>query len=139
MTKPAVGEHLAGRYLGIDVGTKRVGLATADVTARIAQPWQTIAPEDLVATIENQGPFAAVVVGLPRNLAGADTAQTLAVRRFCADTLERQLALDPIFQDEAASSAVAEAELQASGKPYAKADIDAQAATIILQDYLDSL
>ncbi len=138
MTKP-VGESVSGYYLGIDVGTKRVGLAVADPDARVARPWQTVAPSQLVATIQEHGPFAAIVVGLPRNLAGSDTPQTLAVRRFCDDTLTRQLKLDPVFQDEAATSAIAEAELQASGRTYTKADIDAQAAAIILQDFVDAL
>jgi putative Holliday junction resolvase len=139
VTKQPAGEPVQGRYLGIDVGVKRVGLATADPEARVAHAWQTIEPARLVEVIKTQGPFAEIVVGLPRNLAGTDTAQTLAVRRFCDDTLGAQLGIDPVFQDEAATSSVAEAELRASGRSYTKADIDAQAAAIILQDYLDTL
>jgi putative Holliday junction resolvase len=127
------------KYLGIDYGAKRVGLATADSEVKLASPLRTVAPHELVATIESEGPFAAVVVGLPRGLDGQDTAQTVAVHRFSDDILWRRLHIDPVYQDEAGTSGVAEDRLKASGKPYAKGDIDAEAATIILQDYLDSL
>jgi putative Holliday junction resolvase len=127
------------KYLGIDYGAKRIGLATADDAAKIATPHATIGPHEFIATLEREGPFAAVVVGLPRGLDGSDTPQTLAVRRFCDDVLWRRLHIDPVFQDEAGTSALAEDRLKDSGKPYAKGDIDAAAAALILQDYLDSL
>lgn len=127
-----------GKYLGIDYGIKRIGLAVADDDARIAQPLGTVTSSQLAETITREGPFVAVVIGLPRSLDGAETAQTLAVRRFTDDMLGR-LGLDPVFQDEAATSQLAEARLKEAGKPYGKADIDAEAAAIILQDYLDTL
>ncbi len=127
------------KYLGIDYGAKRVGLATADSAAMIASPLRTVAPHELVAAIQSEGPFAAVVVGLPRGLDGQDTTQTLAVRRFSDDLLWRRLHIEPVFQDEAGTSSVAEDRLKASGKTYAKGAIDAEAAAIILQDYLDTL
>jgi len=126
------------RYLGLDFGAARVGLATGDAGAKLARPHSTVAPGQLAAAIEAAGPFKAIIVGLPRGLDGQDTAQTLAVRRFSDELLEHR-AEPVIFQDEAATSAVAKAELEASGKPYTKEQIDAQAAAIILQDYLDSL
>jgi putative Holliday junction resolvase len=128
-----------GTYLGIDYGAKRVGLATADVETKLASPHSTIAPHELVATIQSEGPFEAVIVGLPRSLDGHDTPQTLAVRRFCDDVLWRKLRIEVLYQDEAGTSAVAEDRLRASGRAFAKGDIDAEAATIILQDYLDTL
>ncbi len=128
-----------GKYLGIDYGAKRVGLATADSSVKIASPLRTVAPHELVAAIENEGPFEAVVVGLPRGLDGQDTPQTLAVHRFSDDILWRRLHIDPIYQDEAGTSGVAEDRLKASGKSYGKEAIDAEAAAIILQDYLDSI
>jgi putative Holliday junction resolvase len=127
------------RYLGIDYGSSRVGLAIADGDVKLAAPLGTVAPADLVAKIAAEGPFEAVIVGLPRSLDGRDTPQTLAVRRFCDDVLWRKLKIEPIFQDEAGTSSVAEDRLKASGRPYAKGDIDAEAAAIILQDYLDNL
>lgn len=127
------------KYLGVDYGSKRVGLASGDSELKIASPLRTVAPHELVDEIEREGPFATVVVGLPRSLDGHDTAQTLAVRRFCDDVLWRKLRIDAVFQDEAGSSAVAEDRLKESGRKYDKFAIDAEAATIILQDYLDAL
>jgi putative Holliday junction resolvase len=127
------------KYLGIDYGAVRIGLAIADAETKLARPLTTVSTAELVATIEREGPFKAIVVGLPRSLDGQDTAQTLAVRRFTDDVLWRKLRIEPVFQDEAGTSGVAEDRLKESGKPYAKADIDAEAAAIILQDYLDSL
>jgi putative holliday junction resolvase len=126
-------------YLGIDYGEKRVGLAVADSDSKLASPLDTVAPHELVEAIKQRGPFDVVVVGLPRSLDGHDTPQTIAVRRFCDDVLWRKLRIDAVFQDEAGTSAIAEERLQEAGKPYTKADIDAEAATIILQDYLDAL
>lgn len=126
------------QYIGIDVGHKRVGLALGNDETKLARPFKTVAPSEVAKVIADEGPFAAVVVGRPRNLAGADTPQTLAVLRYADDVLGK-LGIEPVFQDEAATSAVAEERLKESGKPYVKGDIDAEAASIILQDYLDSL
>jgi putative holliday junction resolvase len=125
-------------YLGIDFGTKRIGLAIAESEVKLARPLATVTAQELPVIVKRHGPFEAVVVGLPRGLDGQDTPQTLTVQRL-ADDLLGPLKLDPIYQDEAATSAIAEEQLKASGKPYTKADIDAEAATIILQDYLDTL
>ena len=128
-----------GKYLGIDYGKVRIGLATATSDVKLALPLTTVAPDELVAAIKREGPFEAVVVGLPRSLSGSDTAQTLAVRRFCDDVLWGKLRIEAVYQDEAGTSGVAEDQLKSSGRPYTKADIDAEAAVIILQDYLDGL
>lgn len=127
------------KFLGIDYGVRRIGLAVADDEVKLARPLATVAASELAAMIQREGPFAAVVVGLPRNLDGADTPQTLAVRHFTDDTLWRTLHIEAVFQDEAATSALAEEQLKDAGKPYDKDDIDAAAAAIILQDYLDNL
>jgi putative Holliday junction resolvase len=127
------------KHLGLDYGTKRIGLAVGDSESKLAIPQGTVAPDELPDWIKREGPFATIVVGLPRNLDGSDTAQTLAVRRFCDDVLWRKLKIEPEFQDEAATSAIAEERLKESGKPYTRGDVDAEAASIILQDYLDAL
>lgn len=126
------------RFLGIDYGVKRIGLAVADDETRLARPLTTIAPAELIRTIEDEGPFDRLVVGLPRSLDGTDTPQTLAVRRFIDDQLG-DLEADVVFQDEAGTSGVAEARLQEAGRPYTPEQIDEEAAVIILQDYLDAL
>ena len=128
-----------GKFLGIDYGAKRIGLAVGDTDTRLAQPLATVAPAELAAVIAREGPFEQVIVGLPRSLDGHETPQTLAVRRFSDDILWSKLHIEPLFQDEAGTSSMAEERLKESGKRYDKADIDAEAATIILQDYLDTL
>ena len=115
-----------------------MGLATGDDEVRLANPLKTIEPAELAATVEQEGPFDAIVVGLPRSLDGRETPQTLAVRRYVEDVLGNFKA-EIIYQDEAGTSSVAEERLMASGHKYDKADIDAEAASIILQDYLGQL
>jgi putative Holliday junction resolvase len=130
---------VAKTYLGIDYGARRIGLATATADTKLAQPLATVGVAELGEIIKREGPFEAVIVGLPRSLDGTDTPQTLAVRRFTDDVLWGKFHLEPIFQDEAATSSVAEGRLKESGKKYQPEDIDAEAAAIILQDYLDTL
>jgi putative Holliday junction resolvase len=128
------------KYLGIDYGLKRIGLSVGDSNAKLARPLKTVTSiEELSALLSDEGPFDAVVLGLPRNLDGSSTSQTIAVQRFADDVLWRKHHIEAVFQDEAATSSVAEENLKAAGKPYSKGDIDAEAATIILQDYLDAL
>ncbi len=124
------------QYLGIDYGSARVGLARAEEGGR-AQAWRTVSPHELREIIEADGPFDVLVVGLPRGLDGQETPQTLAVRRFSDDVLEAGNS-EVVFQDEAGTSSVAEERLKSGGRDYAKGDIDAEAAAIILQDYLDA-
>jgi putative Holliday junction resolvase len=122
--------------LALDVGEKRIGVAIANSIARLARPLTTLPHDDnIFATLEKliaDESVSVVVVGLPRNLSGEDTDQTAYVRQFT-----EKLRHDMIrFQDEALTSKKAEMELRQRGKPYAKGDIDALAATYILEDYL---
>ena len=122
--------------LALDVGEKRIGVAIAGAEARLARPLKTLPHDAHVFTALKQliadEAVTTVVVGLPRNLSGEDTNQTAYVRQFT-----EKLHHDMIrFQDEALTSKKAEMELQHRGKPYVKGDIDALAATYILEDYL---
>lgn len=126
--------------LALDVGAQRIGVATANVIARIASPLVTI-PNNALTTATIQRLIAEhdvemLVVGLPRGLDGQETAQTQVVRDFVSN-LQQAIGDFPMqFQDEALTSRKAEEELEARGKPYQKGDIDALAATYILDDYL---
>ena len=129
-------------FLGLDVGAKRIGVAVADSVARIAQPLATIQvgqnkAGQLQSYIQDLG-ITDVVVGLPRNQAGDTTGQTVAVREFIKHTLGDGGSFKLHWQDESVTSIMAEERLKARKKPYAKADIDAEAAAIILQDYLEA-
>lgn len=125
--------------IALDVGTVRIGVAVADMRSRLPQPLTTlINDEHVVDTILQlllSKPISQIVVGLPRNLDGNPTAQTKMVEDFVA-ALAPQTGVPITFQDEALTSVKAKEELERRGKPYAKSDIDALAATYILEDYL---
>lgn len=125
--------------LGLDVGGKRIGVAVASLQTRLPRPLLTLDNdaavwEKLLTLVEDNG-AEALVVGLPRSLDGNDTDQTRQTRTFMAE-LRTNLGLPVHEQDEAATSLKAETELKSRGKPYEKGDIDALAATYILDDYL---
>lgn len=124
-------------YIGIDYGSARVGIATGNSESKLATPLSTVAPDKVAAIVAERMPDV-IVVGLPRSLDGRETPQTLAVRRYADDVLE-ELGVELVFQDEAGTSGVAEDRLKESGRKYAREAIDAEAAAIILQDYLDLL
>src|SRR5512146_1078351 len=125
--------------LGLDVGAQRIGVAAATLFAGLPRPVTTLKHDDgLFAELQNvitsEG-AEALVVGLPRGLAGQRTAQTETIESF-ADELKKRYDLPVHLQDEAVTSKQAEAELQSRGKPYRREDIDALAATYILDDWL---
>ena len=129
----------SGCVLALDVGGKRIGVAKASLTARLPAPHGVIDGGDeaigSIKAIIGETGAVAVVVGLPRGLEGQETQQTHVVRQF-ANALAGQITLPLYFQDEAVTSKQAEQELMSRGKPYQKGDIDALAATIILEDFL---
>jgi len=124
----------------LDVGEKRIGVAVADPSIRIAIAFETV-PVDgnelqrIAEIVLNEGGNT-IVVGYPRNQQGETTAQTQYVERF-AENL-RDIAEHIVFQDESLTSVIAENRLIAMKKPYEKGDIDAQAAAIILEDYMET-
>lgn len=125
--------------LALDVGGRRIGVAAANVTARIAHPLVTIentpdTPSVLQRLVDEQQAIG-LVVGLPRNLNGDETEQTRTVKAFVV-SLQERITTPVYWQDEAVTSHKAEVELAERGKPYAKGDIDALAATYILEDFL---
>ncbi len=127
-------------YIGLDVGTVRIGVAVADSSVRLAIPYGVIdADSDIrqeIATLVVNNNAKTIVVGYPRNQAGETTAQTALVEEFSEQL--KDLDADIVFQDESLTSVIAEQRIKARTKNYTKADIDAEAATIILQDYLES-
>ena len=130
------------RVIGLDVGEKRIGVAKVDSDTRIAVPigfievngseWEEI---EKIADLNNTTFF---VLGLPRSNEGNETAQSLYVRNF-AKTLVSKIPEAKIrFQDESLTSVEAEGRLKAKKKKYEKGEIDAEAASIILQDFIES-
>jgi len=141
------------RVLGVDFGRKRIGLALSDPAAILARPWQTLEAGPtvrasavqvaaLVAEASHRDDpaerVAAIVVGLPRRLSGEDTHDTTVAREFAA-TLQTLAGMEVHLQDERLTSHEADSRL-AEREPdwqQRKARVDAVAAAIILQDYLD--
>lgn len=125
--------------LALDVGAKRIGVAVASLIARLPRPLITLennetfipALQDIIE-VENIG---AIVVGFPRGMQGQHTAQTKEIEEF-TQQLRTQFAMPIRFQDESVTSKQAEKELQARGGSYERGDIDALAATYILEDFL---
>ncbi len=129
-----------GDILALDVGAVRVGVARASSTVRLAEPLTTLANDETIwqrlDQLCEEHAAQQLVVGLPRNLSGEDTAQTTFARAF-ADELAKHTSLPIRLQDEALTSKKAEDELSQRNKPFSKADVDALAATYILEDYLN--
>jgi putative Holliday junction resolvase len=127
--------------LALDVGGARIGVAKADAELKFPSPLTTVANDavvwDVLQALAAKYNAQTIVVGLPRGLQGQETAQTSICREF-AQNLSERLKIAVELQDEAATSVKAEAELRSRGKPYEKADIDALAATYILEDYLQT-
>lgn len=138
------------RVLGIDYGQRRIGLALSDATGLLARPWKTVArlgnPAQVAAMLiveitalqaEEDG-VEAIVLGLPRRLNGDEHEQTRIVRQL-AGSLQRLSAVPLHLQDERLSSREADARLARREKDWRKrkATLDATAAAVILQDFLD--
>jgi putative Holliday junction resolvase len=120
-------------FLGVDVGGSRVGIARGGSAARIAQPLKTVPAGQAISEIlqlTGQQEINGIVVGLPRSLEGKETSQTKAVRDW-AESARQKIKVPFYWQDEALTSQVA-ADRQ--GSP---AGLDAAAAAVILQDFLD--
>ena len=128
-----------GRIVALDVGSKRVGVASANVVARLATPLTTIEVSDSVmediAALLAQQTAVALVLGLPRGLEGQDTAQTASVRQF-ADNLKKFITVKIFWQDEALTSRLSRLELSTKKGQHSKGAVDALAATYILEDFL---
>lgn len=128
------------KFLALDVGEKRIGVAAADSATKLAYPLGTITVDG--SELESLGQLIAqeqatqLVVGYPRNQNGEPTKQTETVLGFI-ETL-RQFELPIETQDESLTSVAAEEFLSKRKKPFQKSDVDAHAAAIILTDYLES-
>ena len=138
------------RVLGIDYGARRLGLAMSDASGTLATPWRVVErprsePEtvqwvraEIVRLAAEDDGLAAVVVGWPRRLDGSPTDQTPVVEAF-ARALE-PAGVPVVLQDERLSSVEAESRLALRERDWRvrKRTLDAAAAAVVLQDYLDS-
>ena len=133
------------RLIGLDVGEVRIGVAVSDPTGTLASAREVLArrPEALalqaIARLVEEEEAAAIIVGLPRSLSGELHSQAALVQDF-ADKLRKEVRVPVEFWDERLSTVAAEREMRAAGtkRERRKAIIDAVAAAIILQSYLDA-
>ena len=129
------------RFLALDVGERRIGVAMADSQVKIAIPFGCLENDQRIITevtkllIDHN--IDVVVVGYPRNQSGETTKQTLFVEEFVGRLAEIDLDAEIVYQDESLTSVQAEQRLGSKVKD--KGEIDAEAASIILQDYLEAL
>lgn len=132
------------RLLAVDVGARRVGLAVSDADGRFAVPHSVIDDRDLarsagrVAEVIREEAIDRVVVGLPLLPSGDDSESTRQARAY-AQSLGAQIDVPLEFFDERLSTYEAESSLRRAGINARKArkTIDAHAAAVILQSYLD--
>lgn len=120
------------RYLGLDYGSSRVGVAVSDEDGVIAFPREVLRQEDAIPRLKKiieTEHIGLVVIGLPRSMDGRKTPQTEEVENF-AGQLKQELSIPIEFEDEMLTTRIAE-------KNSTKEMSDASAAAIILQSYLD--
>jgi putative Holliday junction resolvase len=138
------------RTLGVDDGRRRIGLAVSDPTGTLARPVETVTGHDdpaaaarevaaVIARLEAvDDPIGTIVVGLPLRLDGTPNEQTDHARALAAE-LARMTGRTVLLQDERLTSHEAESRLAVRERDWRarKKRLDAAAAAVILQEYLD--
>lgn len=134
------------RIIAIDYGTKRVGLATTDPLKIIATALDTVHSKDVIQFLKDYHTEEVIekfVVGMPKNLDGADTNATRHVKAFINLLKKNFPDHEIVTHDERFTSKMAlDAMIQAgTSKKYRreKGNIDKVSAVIILQSYLESI
>jgi putative Holliday junction resolvase len=128
----------ADYVLGVDYGSQRVGLALAHRIAQLPRPHVTLVSDaSLLTHIADtvvQEHVGLVVVGVPRNMDGTTSEQSAACEAFARE-LKRCVAVPVQTVDETLSSVEAESRLKTQRRGYEKGDVDALAASIMLERY----
>jgi putative Holliday junction resolvase len=142
--RPLLQRH--ARLIGVDLGTKTIGLALSDVERRIATPLETIRrvkfQQDAARLIElvRKHEVAALIVGLPLNMDGTEGPRVQSTKAFL-NNLAKLIALPVVFWDERLSTAFVQRSLIEQDVSRAKRAevVDRMAAAYILQGALDRL
>jgi putative Holliday junction resolvase len=138
------------RVLAVDVGARRIGLAISDISRTLARPLRTLTVRnasdgvdqvtaEIARLLAEDDGLSTVVVGLPVHLDGAASEQTARVAAFI-DALKMRIPLPIVTVDERLTSHEAERLLAEQTRDWRerKARLDAVAAAVILQDYLEA-
>lgn len=134
-----------GRLMGLDVGTKTIGVAFCDMNWSLATPGKTIIRKKFSVDLETlkaliaQHNIIGLVVGLPLNMDGSDSPRTQSTRAFARNLLP--LGLPLLLWDERWSTAAVERAMIAADVSRAKRAerLDSAAAAFILQGAIDAL
>lgn len=129
-----------GRILALDIGGKRVGLAISDELKMIASPLRYVGAKELEVVVKaeiEKYEIDKLVVGFPRNMDGSEGSLAGYVRDI-AEKLRKIVGAkaEVVLADETLTSVEAEKRLKERKKDYQKGDIDAEAAAVILENYL---
>lgn len=117
------------RYLGIDYGEKRIGLALSDESGKIAMPYGVANSFNKILSLLKKEKVGKIVIGLPVSFSGRESAQALETKKF-AEALKKKVKLPIELENEVLSTKIA-SRFSSNGQ------IDASSAAIILQSYLD--
>ncbi len=137
-------KEIGRRALGLDVGERRIGVAIADELGMIASPLAMIERRrgDLaeIGDLARSRNVDRLVIGLPTGMSGREGPQAATVRAFATELMavvDPELRIE--FWDERLTTAVAERALRDQGRKRnrRKGEVDAMAAAVILQGYLD--
>lgn len=131
-----------GRLLGLDIGGRRIGVAISDELGLIASPVAMVlrgprVAQELRDLVVKYGAVR-LIAGLPVGMSGREGPQAADVREY-ADAIASEVGLPLDYWDERLSTSIAERSLIASGtrRDKRRAQVDAVAAAVILQSYLD--
>ena len=131
------------RIMAVDYGKKRVGVAITDPLGTMSLPLSTIAPKsdsDLIERLKciiDENEVGLVIVGNPLSLKGAPTEMSNTVERF-VKKMKRRIDVEVVLWDERYISQLAVNRFKDLGMSSKKEDIDRVAASIILDEYLES-
>lgn len=134
-----------GRLLALDIGERRIGVAVSDPTGTLARPLTAITRASRLADFEaverliEEYAIEQVIVGMPLSLNGTEGPQARQTRRY-SDKMAQAISAPVQFWDERYSSKAASEILRKRGKRQnrARGTLDAAAAAVVLQSYLDA-
>ena len=132
------------RILALDVGERRIGVALSDPSGILASPLTVLQRTGLskdigeILRLASEGEVEGILVGIPLSLDGVARGQAIRVQQFC-EALSLESDIPIMTQDERFSTVEAERRLRESGASAQKrkAMVDASAAAVLLQSYLD--
>ncbi|CCG40760.1 Holliday junction resolvase RuvX [Magnetospirillum molischianum] len=134
------------RLLGLDLGTKTIGLALSDISRTVATPFDTLrrtkftADADALFAVIDRHDVGGLVLGLPVEMDGAEGARCQSTRAFASNLLKRRDLPIAFWDERLSTAAVTRTLLEADSSRRRRAEVvDKMAAAYILQGLLDRL